>query len=337
MEKDVVLRFLSLFVLLISSLHASLNQEKFIIATASTGGTFYPVGVGIATLLSLKLEKKKGITFSAMSSTGSLDNLKMLEKKEAHFAIIQGLFGMMAWDGSHVYHQKPQKELRSISMLWQNVEHFTVSKEIATTGNILDLQNLYAQSFSISESDSGSRVSAEILMDILGIAYSKMNLHYFGYNQSAVALQQGKIKGMNTPAGAPVSAVSSVFTTMGPLKATLLEFSDADVAKIQKYYPIWNRYIIKAGTYPRQTKDIHTIAQPNLLITHADTPEDVVYLLTKTMYENLSFLNSVNKGTMSISLHNALDGLNIPLHKGAIRYYEEMGIKIPSYLLHVTP
>ncbi len=326
-----------LFTSSMTSLHATSSKEKFIIATASTGGTFYPVGVGIATLLSLKLSEKQGISFLAISSTGSLDNIKMLAKKEAHFAIIQGLFGMLAWDGLHMYQGKPQKELRSVSMLWHNVEHFAVSKEIVSTGNIHDLKNLYGQNFSITESDSGSRVSTEILMDILGIEYSKMNLHYLGYNQSAVALQQGKIKGMNTPAGAPVPAVSSVCSTMGPMKVALLEFDDEDLSKIQKSYPIWNRYIIKANTYPRQVKDIQTIAQPNLLITHVDTPEEVVYLLTKTLYENLAFLNSVNKGTMSISLKSAIEGLNIPLHPGAIRYYQEMGVTIPSRLLHVKP
>lgn len=322
---------------MLTSASGDITKEKFVIATASTGGTFYPVGVGIATLLTLKLGEKNGIGFEAISSEGSPDNIKMLEKKEAHFALIQGLFGMMAWDGSHVFKGRPQKDLRSVSMLWQNVEHFTLSKEMVTTGTIYDLKNLYGHNFSMAENDSGSRFSAEILMDILGIDYTKMNLHYLGYNQSAVALQQGKIKGMNVPAGTPVAAVSSVCSSMGPLKIKLLEFSDDDLAKIQKHYPIWTRYIIKANTYPRQTNEIHTIAQPNLLITHVNTPEEVVYLLTKTMYENLAFLNSVNKGTLSISLQNALDGLNIPLHKGAIRYYQEMGLTIPSHLLHVKP
>lgn len=319
------------------ALQASELKEKYIIATASTGGTFYPVGVGIATLLSLKLSEKKGLVFSAISSTGSLENIKMLENQEAHFAIIQGLIGILAWDGTHIYYDKAQKNLRSISMLWHNVEHFMVNKEIATTGSIYDLKNLYGQDFSIAESNSGSRVSAEILLDILGIEYSKMKLHYLGYNQSVVAMQQGKIKGMNTPAGAPTPAVSTIYSTMGPLKATLLQFSDTDLAKIQKYYPLWSRYVIKAHTYPRQIKDIHTIAQPNLLITDVNMPEEVVYLLTKTMYENLPFLNSVNKGTVSIKLQNAIDGLNIPLHKGAIRYYQEMGLVIPSHLLYDTP
>ncbi|AHJ12707.1 TAXI family TRAP transporter solute-binding subunit [Sulfurospirillum multivorans] len=337
----MILKFLCTFLLLILSLttilQASINPKKYVIATASTGGTFYPVGVGLAKLLSLKLNEKESMSFLAISSDGSFDNVRMLENKEVNFAMIQGLCGMMAWNGTHVYHNKPYKNLRSVSLLWQNVEHFMVRKEIATTGNILDLKNLYGQNFSMAENDSGSKVSAEIIMDTLGIDYTKMNLYYFGYNQSAVALQQGKIKGMNTPAGAPVAAVTSVCNAMGPLKVSLLEFSDIDLEKIQKQFPIWKRYVIKANTYPRQTKDINTIAQSNLLITDVDTPEDIVYLVTKTLYENLSFFNSVNKGTISLSLQNAIDGLNIPLHKGAIRYYQEMGITIPSHLLHVSP
>ena len=333
----MIVRYLLLVFVFISSSFALNPPSQYIITTASTGGTFYPVGVGIAKLLSLQLGTKTNIYFSAIASDGSLNNIRLLEKKEAHFALVQGLFGMMAWNGTHIYQNNAQKNLRSISMLWQNVEHFVIGKEFSTTGSIYDLKNLYGQNFSIAENDSGSKVSAEILMDTLGIDYTKMNLHYLGYNQSAIALQQGKIKGMNTPASPPVPAVSSVFSSMGPLKVTLLEFSDEDLEKIQKYYPIWKRYSIKAYTYPRQTKDINTIAQPNLLITDVDTPEDIVYLLTKTMYENLSFINSVNKGTITLSLQNAINGLTIPLHTGAIRYYQEMGIKIPSHLLHVNP
>ncbi|WP_294874937.1 MULTISPECIES: TAXI family TRAP transporter solute-binding subunit [unclassified Sulfurospirillum] len=322
-----------MFSLFISTSYAVEPNHKYILATANTGGTFYPVGMGIANLLSLK----EGMPFSAISSNGSFDNIRMLDTKKVDFAMIQGLAGMMAWEGTHMYHNKPHKNLRSVSLLWNNVEHFLVTKDIATTGNIKDLKNLYGQNFSIAENDSGSKASAEIIMDTLGIEYSKMNLYYLGYNQSAVALQQGKIKGMNTPAGAPVVAVGSVFSAMGSLKVSLLEFSDEDLKKIQKQYPIWKRYIIKANTYPRQTKEIQTIAQPNYLVTDVDTPEEVAYRLTKTMYQNLAFLNSVNQGTMSLSLQHALDELVIPLHKGALRYYKERGVSIPQHLIYTNP
>lgn len=327
----LLLGFVHLF--FFSFLHAQELPHKYVIATASTGGTFYPVGVAIATLLSLRLSDQHRISFSAVSSSGSLDNIRMLANKEVDFAIIQSLFGLLAWQGTSLYKEKAQKNLRSVSMLWQNVEHFMVTNDIVKTGSMEDLKNLYGANFSITENDSGSKVSAEILMGILGIDYTKMNLSYFGYNQSAIALQHGKIKGMNSPGGPPVGAVSSVYSAMGPLKVSLLEFSDEEVEKIQKQYPIWTRYVIKANTYPRQSKEVQTIAQPTLLVTNADTPDDVVYLLTKTMYENLTFLNSVNKGTMSISLDKAFEGLSIPLHPGAVKYYREKGITIPSHLL----
>ncbi|MDD3343630.1 MAG: TAXI family TRAP transporter solute-binding subunit [Sulfurospirillaceae bacterium] len=318
---------------LISGANAADKEQKYIIATASTGGTYYPVGVGIATIASLKLAKDHKMTFSAISSAGSGENIDMMEKKEVNFAILQGLFGSMAWQGKAKYKDQPKKDLRSVSMLWQNVEHFTVLKDIATTGNIKDLKNLYGKGFSISERNSGSRVSAEVILDALGIDYTKMSLEYLGYNPSAAALQDGKIKGMNTPAGAPASAVTSVFASMGPSKITVLDFSDDDLAKIVEQYPAWSRYVIKANTYPGQTKDINTIAQPNLLVATADTPDEVVYLLTKTMYENLPFLNSVNKATLAMSIEKAIDGLPMPLHPGAVKFYQEKGIKIPDRLL----
>lgn len=76
-----------------------------------------------------------------------------------------------------------------------------------------------------------------------------------------------------------------------------------------------------------------TIAQPNLIAVTVDTPEEVVYLLTKTMYENLPFLNNVHKATLDMSLEKAIDGLPMPLHAGAAKYYQEKGIKIPERLL----
>jgi TRAP transporter TAXI family solute receptor len=311
----------------------AMAEQKYIIATASTGGTFYPVGVGIATIASLKLAKEHKMTFSAITSAGSGENIDMMEKGEVDFSIIQGLFGSMAWQGKATYDGNPKKGLRSVSMLWQNVEHFVVTSDIAKTGNIMDMKNLYGEAFSIGGRNSGSRVSAETIMDALGIEYAKMNIQYLGYTPSSTALQDRKIKGMNTPAGAPVSAVTNAFATIGGDKIRVLDFSDADIKKIEEAYPVWTRFVVPAGTYPGQKADINTIAQPNLLVVNENTPEDVVYMLTKTMYENLPFLNSVHQATKAMSLQKAIDGLPMPLHKGALKYYQEQGINIPARLI----
>ena len=318
---------------LISGLNAGAKEKKYIIATASTGGTYYPVGVGIATIASLKLAKKHKMTFSAITSAGSGENVDMIDKGEVDFAILQGLFGSMAWQGKAKYEGKPRKNLRSVSMLWQNVEQFVVYKKYATTGDIMDMKNLYGKKFSIGKRNSGTRVSGETILGALGIDYSKMNLQFLGYGPSSTALQDGKIDGMNIPSGPPTSAIVNAYATIGADNITHLEFSDKALKTIQAKYPVWTRYIIKKDTYPGQKKDIRTIAQPNLLVVTKDTPEETVYLLTKTMYENLAFLNTVHKATKAMSLQKAIDGLPMPLHPGAAKYYKEQGIKIPDRLI----
>ena len=115
--------------LLLTNLSANKVNQKYLIATANSGGTFYPVGVGIATIASLELSKKNRLIFSAITSAGSAENIDMLEKGEVNFALLQGLFASMAWQGKATYENKAKKNLRSISMLWQNVENFTVKKD----------------------------------------------------------------------------------------------------------------------------------------------------------------------------------------------------------------
>jgi TRAP transporter TAXI family solute receptor len=257
----------------------------------------------------------------------------MLGKGEVNFAILQGLFGSMAWQGKDKYEGNAQKNLRSISMLWQNVEQFTIKSEYAKTGNIKDIKNLYGERFSIGGRSSGSRVSSETILSSLGIDFNKMDLQYLGYSPSSTALQDGKIEGMTTPSGPPTSAVTNAFASIGNDDIKVLDFNADDLKAINDNYPVWTPFTIKAGTYPGQEKDINTIAQPNLLVVTKDTPEETVYLLTKTIYENLPFLNSVHKATLAMSLQKAIDGLPMPLHKGAAKYYKEQGIKIPASLV----
>lgn len=304
------------------------KDSKFLIATASSGGTYYPVGVGIATIASLKLGAAHNLTFSAITSGGSNENIDMLTKKEVDFAIV----GSMLLDIRKQKSDNKINQLRSISMLWQNVEQFIVDTKLAKTGNIMDLKNLYGKKFGIGARNSGSRISSMNIMQALGIDYDKMNLQFTSYSSSAKALQNRISSGMSTPAGVPASAVIEAFSSLGEgLK--MLEFSDADIKKINKKYKL-SPYVIAANTYPSQTKPIHTAAQSNLLVVSADTPDKAVYLLTKTIYENLAFLYSIHQATKAMQLEKALDGLPIRLHPGAIKYYKERGIKIPASLMN---
>ena len=327
MAKKIATGFLcALLALSLGVGDARADDKNLIIATATTGGTYYPVGVAIGTLISVKLAGSHQITATAINSAGSGENVQMLKNKEADMAILQALFGQEAYNGTGAYEGKPMKEFRAVTMLWENVEHFALLNKYKKTGTIMDLKGL-GQKFSIGKRGSGTEGSGRAILSALGIDPEKdMTLEFLGYSPSASAMIDGRIVGANLPAGPPVAAVTQLFAQVGAKNVTILDFTDEQIAQLQKSYPVWTKYVVKANTYPGQTIDIRTVGQPNFLACRPDLPDETVYLITKTIFENLPFLINIHKATTAMSVERATLGLPVPLHPGAARFYKEKGI-----------
>ncbi len=319
--------------MLFSGMAHAIEKNNYLLATADTGGTYYPVGVAISTLTKVKLQPKYKIGMSAINSAGSGENVKLLRENEAQFAILQGLFGYYAWNGKGPLTQEgPHKELRSVAMLWQNVEQFTLLSSKAHTGTITDLKELKGERVALGQKNSGTIGSNATLLGNLGVDINTYyNLVHVGYGPSADALQNGQISAMGTPAGVPTSAVTQALASMGD-KVRLLNFTPEQAKTADGGLNLWTSHLIPAGTYPGQKEDVNTIAQPNFLAVRADLEEEAVYLITKTIYENLPFLNAIHKATKAMSLNKAMAGLPMPLHPGAAKYYREVGLTIPDHL-----
>ncbi len=321
------------FSLLLSSCSDELNRARpYVLTTATTGGAFYPVGVALATIAHSQLADTEGISLTAISSAGSLENVKLLRDNQAQFAILQGPFGAWSWAGEGPI-SSPQTHMRSVSALWQNVEHFVLLSELATTGEIMDLDNLDGERYVLGARNSGAEQTGRFILETLGIDYeAKMNLGYMGYGPTTSAIQDGNIVGMNIPAGAPVSSITQAFALLGD-RMTVLNWTQETLDKINARYPLWDWYLLPAGTYPNQNELIRTIGSPNVLVTRADIPDDVVYNVTKVIWENLATLQDIHGATKDMRLEIAIEGLGAPLHPGAIRYYREVGLEIPARLL----
>ncbi|GAD02395.1 TAXI family TRAP transporter solute-binding subunit [Agarivorans albus] len=323
--------------LITSALSFSVQADtgtNYLLATASTGGTYYPVGVALATLTKVKIQPKHKVSVSAINSAGSGENIKLLRDKEAQFAILQGLYGSYAVNGSGPLEKEgKQTHLRSITMLWQNVEQFVVKNEHAKNGDLSDLMALVGKKVALGKKNSGTIGSNRFLLGNLGVDIDKqMELFSAGYGPSAEALQNGQVEAINTPAGAPTGAVTKLFAAAAK-DVSPLDVTDEQMEKANGGLGLWTRYVIPAGTYPNLDKDWNTMAQPNFLAVHADVDEEFVYLLTKTIYENLGFLQAIHKATNAMALDKALAGLPAPLHPGAARYYREAGLNIPDNLV----
>lgn len=313
---------------------AQAEEASYVLATASTGGTYYPVGVALSTLVKVKLEPSENIGMSAISSAGSGENVRLLREDEAQFAILQGLFGSYAATGTGpIAESGPQEQLRSVTMLWQNVEQFIVSNDAAGDGTVAALADLKGAGMAMGAQNSGTIGSNATLLEGLGIDINTdYELVFGGYGPSVEALQNGQVKGVGIPAGVPTGAISQLMAAAGD-SVTPLEVTDEQMAAMDGGRELWTRYVIPAGTYPGQDADWNTIAQPNFLATNADVSEENVYLITKTIYENLPFLQAIHPATKAMALESAIAGLPVPLHPGAARYYQEQGIEIPDRLM----
>lgn len=310
------------------------EEASYVLATASTGGTYYPVGVALSTLVKVKLEPGEGIGMSAISSAGSGENVRLLRENEAQFAIMQGLFGSYAATGTGpVAESGPQENLRSVTMLWQNVEQFIVNDDVAGDGTVAALADLKGEAMALGAQNSGTIGSNKTLLEGLGVNIEEdYELVYGGYGPSVEALQNGQVQGVGIPAGVPTGAISQLMASAGD-SVTPLEVTDEQMAAMNGDRDLWTRYVIPAGTYPGQTEDWNTIAQPNFLATNADVSEENVYMITKTIYENLPFLQAIHPATKAMALEKAIAGLPVPLHPGAARYYTEQGVEIPERLM----
>lgn len=337
MEKKLLA--LSLCVLLLTSMSLvgcggnNAGEEKsgpvFLnITTATTGGTYYPIGVGLANLWNEKLKESDGISVSAQSSAGSVENIDLLRNKEAQLAIMQGLCGAMAWQGKGPFEGNPYQDYRSIAALWFNVEHFTVKQELAKTGTVDDIKGLH---FSVGPSGSGTETSTLTIMEGLGLTLDDITSERLGYTETAQAMKDGRLDGGSFPGGPPVSAISDLYAS--PLEVKTLEFSDEHLNNINNVFPTWDKWVIKPETYTGQSEEIHTIAQPNWLAINSDIDEEIVYKLTKTIFENLEYLHGVHKATEQISFETAFKGVPVPLHPGAVKFFKEKGIEIPDNMI----
>ena len=328
------LKILAAGALLALSATATMAQDAkdYVLNTASTGGTYHPVGTAISTLTKVKLLPKQKFSLTAVNSAGSGANVQALGAGTADFAILQGLFGSYAATGTGPI-TEPQENLRSVSMLWQNVEQFVVSADNVKTGTVSDLAELKGMAAGMGKQNSGTIGSNRVLLAGLGVDIdTDYELVHAGYGPTADALANGQIVAAGIPSGPPTGAITKLMAS-NEGKFTVLDVTAEELAKMDGGRNLWVPYTIAAGTYPGQGKDINTIAQPNFLAVNASVDEDHVYLLTKTMYENLGFLTAIHPATKVMAVERAMAGLPVRLHPGAARYYKEVGLDIPAHLM----
>lgn len=303
-------------------------KKQFVtIVTGSTGGTYYPVGTIFSTLWNEKLGDT-GVMASVQSSGGSVENLNMLKSGEAQLGIAMANLTLFAHNGEGKFEGNQFEDVRFITALWPDVTQFVVTEN----SGINSLADLKGKRFNVGGAGSGTEYSSKIILEtVAGITFDDITPEHLGYFEASSAMQNAQLEGMNAEGGIPTSAVSEVAASKTAVK--ILEFSDEDYKKINEVAPYYGQFVVPAGIYSGIDTDIKTVGIKSALICSAELDEELVYNLVKTMYDNYEDIRASHKALDAMSLEEALAGLPpVPLHKGAIRFYEEMGITVPDHL-----
>lgn len=310
------------------------TARSYVLTTATIGGVYYPVGVALATLIKVRLQARLGLDMSAISSAGSTENVRLMRENQAQFAILQGLVAQFAAEGAGPFaNSGPQSNIRGIMPLWYNFEQFVMDRRLATTGRIMDMKNLEGgRRFSMGARGSGLETMHLWLLPNLGVDHTKMDLVYQGYGPSAESLITGNIQATNFEAGLPTGAVTQAFARAGD-RLRFLQWNDEEIRRGNGGASLLVKGLIPSGTYPGQTEEWTTAKLPNYFACNAAVPDDDVYTITKTIFEDLPFLNNIHAATREINLAESLGGYPFPLHPGAIRYYRERGMEVPANLM----
>jgi len=302
---------------------------SLLMATGMPGGTYYRVGLGMASLWTTRL-KRTGIRVSAAISEGSRENIDAIRIADADLILAESGFCSMAYSGTGIYKGNPLPELRSITALWPDVVHFLIRSEAVRTGTLVDLEGL---TLATGLPESGTRYTTEKLLSTLNSGGKAVQMRSMSNMAAAEALRNGTVQALTLTGGIPVPVVVTLLRE-NPARFGMLEISESRVQTIREM-DVMNvlRSVIPPRTYPGQVRAIRSIGYGNVLATTSSLSSQVVYELTKTLYENLDYLADVHPACRALALDRALSDVRIPLHPGAVLYYRERNVDIPEHLL----
>lgn len=307
--------------LLVAAMPA-LAQEQLSIATGGTGGVYYPMGGGLAEIINGHVE---GYSATAEVTGASVENMGLIATGDADIAFALADTVQQAYNGTGRFEGQQMPMLRGLAVSYANMVHI-----VALEGSgITSLADLRGKRVSVGAPGSGTEVNADAILQANGITYDDIDEQRLNFNETADALANGDIDAGILSVGAPTSSIMNLATTND---IVLIPLSEAEMAAAQGVDPVFAMTTLPGGTYEGVTEDIAVLGVPNVLVVSEEMSDDLAYAITRAMFEQIEALRAVHPAANETSVEFTMVATPIPLHPGAIRYYEEIGATIPDAL-----
>jgi TRAP transporter TAXI family solute receptor len=302
---------------------AALAQQglNIAIATGGTGGVYYPLGGGMANVLSKHVP---GMQASARVTGGSVDNLKLIGSQQSEVALVMVDAALDALKGEDKFKGTPV-DVRTLMVLYPNRMH-VVSMEGTGVEKMSDLKG---KRVSTGSPGSATEVMAFRVIEAAGLDKDKdMRRERLGVAESVNALKDRKIDAFFWVGGLPTAAVTDLGATPN-VKIKMIDHADTVDKMNKKYDNLYTAGVIPAKTYPGQDKDNPIAVVQNILVANAKMSDKVAYDIVKTFIERRDELVAVHAEAESIKLENqSPKNSPIPWHPGAVKYFSENGLKM---------
>ncbi len=314
MKKGFAAAAAILFLFGLGSLTPAQQSVKMVLATGGTAGTYYPFGGAMAKIWNSKIP---GMNVTAQATGASAENVRLVNKKEAELAIVQSDTVDFAFNAKETFKEKLTK-LSAIAVLYPEIIQIVTREE----SPIKSFADLKGKKVGVGAPGSGTEANFRQLLDIYGMKKEDVRAQYLSFAESAEQFKDKHIDAFLVVAGIPNAAIMDIGAMH---KIRILSIPDDITGKLTQKYPFLAPIKIPANTYKNITAEVKTVAVMAVLIINSEIQDDVVYNLTKALFENQAELATAHAKGKELSLQTAVRGVSIPFHPGAVKYYKEKG------------
>jgi TRAP transporter TAXI family solute receptor len=319
---------------MLASATSAQDMTFFRIGTGGAGGTYFPIGGIIANAISNPPGSRPceeggncgvpGLVAMAQSTNASAHNVNAVQAGQMEAGLTGAATLHFAYKGIGVFEGNQKPDLRIIANLFPEDLHLVLPKGATLNG----LSDLRGKRVGIAQAGSGTQIAVELILAAHGITRDDIEEAELNNTQSAERLADGQLDAYFYAAGTPVAAMIQLDNTKG---MELYNWTDAELKAGNEAVPYYIKSKIPSGTYPGVNYDVNTLAVSGILVTNANQDEELIYEITKAMWSDTArkLLDGGHPKGKVITLETALDGVDgigVPLHPGAERYYREAGM-----------
>jgi hypothetical protein len=303
---------------------APAQAKKFVtIGTGGVTGVYYPTGGAIAKMVNQK-SKEYGLKATVESTGGSVFNINAVMSGDLEFGIAQSDRQYQAYHGIAEWEGKPQKDLRAVFSIHPEAITLIASAD----AGIKSIKDIKGKKINLGNPGSGQLQNSKDVLEAVGLTENDVQAFYVKAVEAPGLIQDGRIDGFFYTVGHPNGNIKEA--TSGRVKVSIVPIEGEGIEKLIKEKPYYALGKIDMNNYPNAANadagTVNSIGVKATLVTSANVPDDVVYALTKEVFENFDEFKTLHPAYSVLTKEDMLQGLSAPIHPGALKYYKEAGL-----------